>query len=303
MDRITLAQLRCIEAVVAEGSLEAAATRIGRTHPAVAAAVRTLERQLGFPLFARGGYRLALTERGHAFLVRARGVVGAARALEGFARQLAQGEEPELRLVIGDLTPLPPTLALLRTHFSAFAATRLHLRFGALTGPWELLDRGDADLIFHHVEAGDARFESIPLLSVRLIPVAAPGFFPVPAEALKPDHLAQATQCVIRDTAEQGGTRSYHLVEGAHTCTVSDQLMKREVILQGLGWGHMPDFLVAEDLREGALLSLAGPLLRGSVGDIVAARRAGVAHGPVARALWQRLRDGVSATGAVGRGA
>jgi DNA-binding transcriptional LysR family regulator len=66
MIRITLAQLDCLEAVVAEGSLEGAAAKLGRTHPAIQTAIRELEGRLGLPLFDRSGYRLALTDRGKA---------------------------------------------------------------------------------------------------------------------------------------------------------------------------------------------------------------------------------------------
>jgi len=50
-------------------------------------------------------------------------------------------------------------------------------------------------------------------------------------------------QCVIRDTARHSPARDFYLVEGARTITVSDQLMKKEVIMRGMGWGHMPSFM------------------------------------------------------------
>jgi hypothetical protein len=56
-------------------------------------------------------------------------------------------------------------------------------------------------------------------------------------------------QCVIRDTARHSGPRDYFLLEGARSWTVSDQLMKRKLILQRMGWGHMPRYLIEDDLR------------------------------------------------------
>jgi DNA-binding transcriptional LysR family regulator len=82
---------------------------------------------------------------------------------------------------------------------------------------------------------------------------------------------------------------------------VSDQLMKREIILQGMGWGHMPGFLIDRDLRAGRLLSIAGRHLRGGRAELVAARRAGAPHGPVADRLWRYVREQAPAlTTAVG---
>ena len=83
------------------------------------------------------------------------------------------------------------------------------------------------------------------------MPVVAPGFlrFPV-SRAITPERMRDYVQCVIRDTARHTPPRDYFVIEGAHSWTVSDQLMKRELILQGMGWGHMPRFLIEPDLRE-----------------------------------------------------
>ncbi|WP_168879227.1 hypothetical protein [Rhizobium sp. P28RR-XV] len=62
--------------------------------------------------------------------------------------------------------------------------------------------------------------------------------------------------------------------------------MKKEVILQALGWGPMPDFLVAAELRDGRLNSMASSYFHGGLIELVAARRAGNAHGAAASALW-----------------
>jgi len=67
-------------------------------------------------------------------------------------------------------------------------------------------------------------------------------------------------------------------------------MMKKEVILQGLGWGHMPDYLVADELADGRLLSFANAYFRGGSVQLVAARKAGMPQGPVASELWAALR-------------
>jgi DNA-binding transcriptional LysR family regulator len=75
--------------------------------------------------------------------------------------------------------------------------------------------------------------------------------------------------------------------------------MKKELILQGMGWGHMPTFLIAEELRDGRLLSIAGKHLRGGTGEIVAARRRDRPHGPVADQLWDFISHQASAVRAL----
>ena len=52
--------------------------------------------------------------------------------------------------------------------------------------------------------------------------------------------------------------------------------MKKEIILQGMGWGHLPEFLVRRELRQKRWLAIAGKHLPGGVSSIVAPhRRAG----------------------------
>jgi DNA-binding transcriptional LysR family regulator len=295
MPHLSVAQLRVVDAIVNAGSLQAAAARLNRTHPTLHASLNKIEQALGFKLFDRRGYRLKLTQEGTAFLSRARRVLTEMTDLQTYAARVAAGAESELRVVIGDLSPLPQMLSLLRTFFAAHPHTHLHLQFEALTAPWQLLADDEVDLILHHVEHGDARFETLPLGRVTLIPVAAPGFLPFPAADATVERMRELTQCVIRDSGKDPAQRTYFVLDGARTCTVSDQMMKKEVILQGLGWGHMPDHLVADELAAGTLISFANRYFRGGVMALVAARKAGKPHGPIASKLWETLRGQISA--------
>src|SRR5438477_5134946 len=101
MDGLTLQQLLCFDAVVGEGSFQAAAAKLNRTHPSVFTAVKNLETQLGFALLDRDGYRVMLTEAGRSFHAKVRVLLAEANALRSHAAQLAMGEESELTVVIG----------------------------------------------------------------------------------------------------------------------------------------------------------------------------------------------------------
>ncbi|WAS95879.1 LysR family transcriptional regulator [Nannocystis punicea] len=292
MTGFTLHDLQCFDTVVSAGGFQAAAARLHRSHPAVFAAVAKLEQQLGLRLLDRSGYRVALTEAGRSFHRRAQTLLRELDGLRRHAAQLAMGEESELRVVVGDLCPLPATLGLLGRFFAQWPATRLHLHFEAVSGPRERLLDGEADVILHPVDKTDPRLEWVDLCKVPLVPVAAPGFLPVPnARALRPEQLREFTQCVLRDTARHSPPRDHFLIEGAPQCTVSDHAMKKEIVLQGLGWGHLPRFLVERELADGRLLCLSGQHFPGLVEDLVAARCSDRPHGPVATRLWQYLQE------------
>lgn len=292
IDGLTLHQLVCFEAVVTEGSFQAAAERLLRSQPSVSSSVKNLETHLQLNLLDRSGYRVTLTEAGQSFYARTRVFLHEAKRLRDHATQLAMGEESELRVVIGDVSPLSQTLGLLRRFFDNCPGTKLHLHFEAISGPVERLLDGEADLVLHHIDKADPRLEYVGLFTVKIVPVVAPNFlrFPI-SRSITPEQMRDYVQCVIRDTARHSQSRDYYLVEGARSWTVSDQLMKKELILQGMGWGHMPRYLVEQDLREGGLLPITGKHLRGGQVELVAARRRDTPHGPVANRLWQFIRD------------
>ena len=293
---LTLLQLQCFDAVVTEGSYQAAADKLARSQPSVSTAVKNLESQLQLVLLDRGGYRVALTDAGRSFHQRVRVFLSEFHGLRTHAKQLAMGEESELRIVIGDLCPLRETLRLLRRFFEHCPGTKLHLHFEALSGPWERLFDDEADLILHHIDAADTRIESISLFAVKLIPVVAPRFLRCPiSRSITPEMMRDYVQCVIRDSARHSPSRDYYILEGARTWTVSDQLMKRELILQGMGWGHMPEYLIKQDLRAGRLLAITGKHFKGGRVELVAARRRDAPHGPVAERLWRFIGEETSA--------
>jgi DNA-binding transcriptional LysR family regulator len=289
MHDFTLQELQSFDAVVAHGGFEAAARALHRSHPAVFAAVAKLERQLGIALLDRTGYRVRPTEAGRAFHHRAQAILHEMQGLRRYATQLAMGRESELRIVLGDFCPPAPLLALFSRFFADHTGTRLHLALEAVGGPVERLLDGAADLIVHGVDAHDPRIESIVLGKVAFVPVMAPGFLATTRRSVKPDDLRASTQAVIRDTARHAPGKDHFMIAGAHQCTVPDQATKKEVILHGLAWGHLPRFLVEKELRGGKLVSIAGKHLPGSVETLVAARRADVPHGPVAQALWDAI--------------
>lgn len=292
MSSFTFHELQCFDAVVQAGGFQAAAALLHRSHPAVFAAVGKLERQLDLTLLDRSGYRVRPTKAGHAFHQRAQLLLREMDALHTHAEQWAMGEESELQIVIGDLCPRPQALSLLSHFFAGCPATRLHLHCEAVTGPWERLFDAGADLILHRVDKSDSRLEWIDLCTVPLVPVVAPGFLPFPiSRAITPDQMRDATQCVIRDSARHSEAENHFVIEGAHRFTVADQLIKKEIILQGMGWGYMPQFLVEEELQAGHLHSIAGRYLPGKVEELVAARRNDRPHGPVANRLWDCIRQ------------
>lgn len=292
MVAFTFHDLQCFDAVIRHGGFQAAANMLHRSHPSIFAAVAKLEQQLGILLLDRSGYRVQLTVEGRSFHQRVQPLLREVENLHNHAAQLAMGEESDLHVVVGDICPRPQILSLLSQFFSSCPGTRLHLYCESVTGPVERLLDNKADLILHGIDKNDHRLEWIHLFSVPFIPVVAKDFLSFPiSRNIRPAQLRDYTQCVMRDSAHNPPASSHFLIEGAHQYTVADQLIKKEIILQGLAWGHMPRFLVDRELAKGQLLSIAGKHLPGSIETLVAARRRDRPHGPVAARLWNFIQQ------------
>ena len=105
------------------------------------------------------------------------------------------------------------------------------------------------------------------------------------------DTLLTDDERLVRDTARRSPPQDYYLLEGARSWTVSDQLMKKELIVQGMGWGHLPHYLIEQELNDGTLLPITGEYFKGGQVELVAARRRDAPHGPIANRLWRFLEE------------
>lgn len=75
-------QLRCLVAIVDEGSFSGAGRRLGMSQPAVSVQIQRLESELGEPVFLREGRQVSLTAVGEAIVPHARGAIRALRDAE-----------------------------------------------------------------------------------------------------------------------------------------------------------------------------------------------------------------------------
>ncbi|WP_329309712.1 LysR family transcriptional regulator [Streptomyces sp. NBC_01262] len=93
-----LRQIRAFVVVADEASFTRAAARLNVVQSAVSAAVRNLERQVGFQLLERTTHHVKLTQAGRLFLPEARRTLAAAQEAQHVLEQLRGGLRGEVRL-------------------------------------------------------------------------------------------------------------------------------------------------------------------------------------------------------------
>jgi DNA-binding transcriptional LysR family regulator len=96
-------------------------------------------------------------------------------------------------------------------------------------------------------------------------------------------------QVVVAGTGQGQYDQSRDVVPESLRWTVSDFAAKKEIVLARMGWGGLPEHLIARELEAGELvtLDLKGYPIRRSQLHLV--RRREGALGVVAHELWERL--------------
>jgi DNA-binding transcriptional LysR family regulator len=120
-------RLEVLVAVADAGGFSRAGRRLGLGQSSVSQVIAALERDVGAPLFARGGRQTVLTDEGQALVGQARGVLAAVAAARDALQARRDVTQGTLRLGASDTLAtylLPPLLARLRARYPG---VELHL--------------------------------------------------------------------------------------------------------------------------------------------------------------------------------
>ncbi len=288
----TLDQLKVFLAVVDSSSFAGAARRLGRSTSVVSYTIANLEAELGVLLFDRETTRKPqLTQAGRSVLAEVRVVAHGIDGLRAKVRSLQQGVEAELRVALDMMLPQERISDAIRAFHQKFPTVALHLRSEALGAVMQLvLDRTTTLAVCGPPDVAVDGIERVDLGSVQLVPVAAPEHPLALSDSHAPGAGRGHVQLVLTDRSMnvQGPDLG---VFGTHTWRVADLGTKHALLLDGIGWGHMPLPLVAQDLKKGRLVRLKLPDVKGGAYRFFGIYRADTPLGPAAAFLLARLES------------
>ena len=236
------------------------------------------------------------TEAGRALLVDARAVVARMEEMRARARGYAQGLEAEVSAAMSPLLP-PDRLGRALTGFrGAFPSVALTL--------WtEPMGGAVARVLARECVLGvtgtlptlrlPGALVSAPVGRIEQVAVAAAGH-PL-AEACPTETALRAhVQIVLTDRSGLTAGRDIGVVS-PDTWRVTELAAKRDLLLAGLGWGTLPDFVAAPEIAAGRLVRLSLPEGSGAAGygiKLVTIHRRDAPPGPAGRWLLDRLASG-----------
>jgi DNA-binding transcriptional LysR family regulator len=258
MLKLTLEAIELVDAIARHGSFAGASERLHKVPSTISYAVAKLEEQLGFALFTRNGPRVALTPAGQELIREGRWLLSSARQLESRMRQIATGFESEVRLVHDSLIPTEAFNPDICAFEDLNCGTRLRIASEALTGTWEALREGRADIIVAAGEGpagGGYKAIAVGSLAFAFCTTATHPLAQLRRPLTRAD-LLEHTAIVVGDGARQLTDRTVGLLSGQRRITVPTMQAKIAAQAAGLGHGFVPRACVRVELETGVLVEL-----------------------------------------------
>lgn len=267
--------------VVERGTFTAAAEALGMAKSQVTKQVRRLESSLGVTLLHRTTRRMALTEAGASLHEHAEAMARAAAAARDAAAQ--HGHQPSGRLRISAsvtygrhvLSPLLP--AFHRKHPS------VELELVLLDRYVDLLEEG-VDVAIRLTAAPPPSLAGRPLHAIPFVVCGTPRF--ARKHPVKQPQQLGTVPCMSFNAQVRRNGATWHFRRGRERIevdvtgpvVVNSSDVVRELVMNDMGLGLLPEFVVRQDLESGRLVHLLPDW-----------EPAG-SFGPQAWALWQPQR-------------
>lgn len=258
MLKLSLEAIELVEAIARSGSFAGASERLHKVPSTISYAVSKLEEQLGFALFIRNGPRVTLTPAGQEMIKEGRWLLVGAQQLESRMRQIATGFESEIRLVHDSLIPTHAFNQDICAFEDLNCGTRLRIGCDVMTGTWEALREGRADIVVAAGEGpagGGYKAIAVGTLPFIFCTTATHPLAKLQRPLTRAD-LLEHTAVVVGDGARTSDERTIGLLLGQRRIIVPHIHAKIAAQAAGLGHGFLPLACVRTELATGILVEL-----------------------------------------------
>ncbi|BCQ25001.1 LysR family transcriptional regulator [Caballeronia sp. NK8] len=249
-------ELSLLDAIRETGSLSRAAARLGKAPSTVSHAARQLETRFDALLFDRRRYRLQLTPAGHLLADEASRLMLDVSRLAQRVKQIASGWEDRLWIVCDEILEFETLLPVVQAFDALDSGVALRITHEVLSGTWEALRDGRADLIVGATNEPPAIpglrwFE----LGVMQWVFAVSSRHPLAQVdgPLRREQIAAHRAVVVADSSRSAG-RAYGVLGGQAAFAVPTMRAKILAQRHGLGTGWVPRHRVATLLARGELV-------------------------------------------------
>lgn len=243
----TLEQWITLQEIDKEGSIQAAAASLNKSHTTLIYSIKKLETQLDVKLLEIKGRRAILTKHAKSLLRRAESMVEQARDLEEMSQQLSAGMESEITIAMDHLCD--PTLLYqpMKKFLNINSTTSIQVVETSLSKTSDMVTSEEADIAIITLPVTNYPAQAFSLTT--MIPIVS-NEHPL---ALK-DHvcisgLATYCQIVVRDlgvTQSDIKTRNVGWLKANQRITVDNFDHAFRAIEQGLGFCRLPEHVIKQ---------------------------------------------------------
>ncbi len=255
-DFLNYHHLRYFWTVAREGSLRAAAEKLGASQPSMCSQIKLLEGSLGEKLFRTSGRRLVLTEFGQVVFGYAEEIFALGGEILRATKQLPTARSLRLHVGVVDSFPKLVSYDILQPVFSHEPSVQLTCNEGKLPDLVAMLTTHRSDMVLsdepaspgtsgmvfnHHLGFSDIAFCAMPLLARRL-----KGRFPKclhGAPALLPTQNCHLRRDLERWFSEQG-------IQPRVVGEFEDAALSKIVASNGVGFIALPRRVLAEAVER-----------------------------------------------------
>ena len=281
---ITIEQIQCLKAIRESGSLNGAAEILNKAKSAVSYSIHRLEEQLGFEALDRSQYRIHLTPQGEAFLKKSQPILKELEKLKAEVHKIGSGVETKLSLSATAVYPSKKINSVLQEIIHRFPSTEFTFHREILSGEKMLMEEQVDIAIFESLQNSmDIESKKIDQIDLKLTICSKHPFLKLPRKRQSLEALSQFPQIIQRSTIPT--TSAIGIIEGAKHWSVSDIDSKKELILNNLGWGRLPDHYIKNELASKKLIHL-NHLQYDHTVDIFICRKKNQPVGPVLKHIW-----------------
>ncbi len=249
--------LQMVVTIARTGSFAAAARELGKVPSALTYSVRQLEDALDVLLFDRRSRQAKLTAAGEELLREGQLLLQQLDAVANRVKRVASGWETELTVVVDKAIAPHAVFDLMDAFLALKPPTRLKMRSEVMTGTWEPLLHGEADLAIgissDRLSAPDIRCEPIGKHHF-VLAVASHHPLAQEPEPLSPSTVAQHRIVAVADSAKRLPPATSGILPGQDVLTVPSMAAKLEAQLRGMGIGYLPEPMVRTHVATGRLM-------------------------------------------------
>lgn len=284
---ITLDQILSLKMIDDTGSITSASEKLNKAKSAVHYSIKKLEEQLNFPLIESQGYRSQLTQQAKEFLYASRTLLHNYEELKEKVHQIATGVESRFAVSASALYPLSRFNQHIQKLQTKYPKTEIVFHREILSGK-KFLNQGIVDISLFEHDHKDSSLEMVEVDQVfmHLVISKKHPLAKVKTSAQTFEALLQHPQVVQRATIPSDENYGVHNL--SRQWTVTDLAAKKQIILDGLGWGRLPEHEIATDLKSGRLICL-GKIEKPEKVSIFIGRKKNQQYGKVNQAFWEML--------------